>query len=131
MYGSHHQQPENYGQNDVLDPFLVKEPSMMHAIHGLFEVGVARSFLEIEAKRRLIRRCMPRPLSALHAVVVIPMVAKEFAGLPALQRCMSWLCEYGRPQGARTPPPGPYLALSGSPGAEVGKPSIAPDVLSH
>ena len=35
MYGSHHQQPENYGQNDVLDPFLVvKEPSVMHAIHG-------------------------------------------------------------------------------------------------
>ena len=28
--------------------------------------------------------------------------------------------EYGRPQGARTPPPGPCLALSGSPGAEVG-----------
>jgi hypothetical protein len=35
MYGSHHQQPQNHGQNDVLDPFLVvKEPSMMHAIHG-------------------------------------------------------------------------------------------------
>jgi hypothetical protein len=35
MYGSHHQQPQNHGQNDVLDPFLVvEEPSMMHAIHG-------------------------------------------------------------------------------------------------
>ena len=35
MYGSHHQQPQNHDQNDVLDPFLVvKEPSMMHAIHG-------------------------------------------------------------------------------------------------
>jgi hypothetical protein len=35
MYGSHHKQPQNHGQNDVLDPFLVvKEPSVMHAIHG-------------------------------------------------------------------------------------------------
>jgi len=35
MYGSHHQQPQSHGQNDVPDPFLVvKEPPMMHAIHG-------------------------------------------------------------------------------------------------
>src|SRR6516164_3785372 len=34
-YHSHRQQPQNDGQCDVLDPFLVvKEPSMMHAIHG-------------------------------------------------------------------------------------------------
>src|SRR5215472_2989978 len=34
-YGSHRQQPQNHGQNDELDPFLVvREPSMMHAVHG-------------------------------------------------------------------------------------------------
>src|SRR6516225_12476376 len=33
-YGSHRQQPQNHGQSDVLDPFLiVREPSMMH-VHG-------------------------------------------------------------------------------------------------
>ena len=34
-YRSHRQQPQNDSRSDVLDPFLVvKEPSMMHAIHG-------------------------------------------------------------------------------------------------
>jgi hypothetical protein len=34
-YGSHHQQPQNDSRSDELDPFLiVREPSMMHAIHG-------------------------------------------------------------------------------------------------
>ena len=38
--------------------------------------------------------------------------------------------EYARPQGARTPPPGPCLGLSGSPGAEVGEPSTLPHLIS-
>src|SRR5262249_46635456 len=34
-YGSHREQPQNDGTYDELDPFLVvKEPSMMHDIHG-------------------------------------------------------------------------------------------------
>src|SRR5262249_47096967 len=34
-YGSHRQQPQNHGQYDELDPFLVvEEPSMMHGTHG-------------------------------------------------------------------------------------------------
>src|SRR5262249_23920931 len=32
---SHRQQPQNHGRNDEPDPFLVvREPSVMHGIHG-------------------------------------------------------------------------------------------------
>jgi len=34
MYGSHHQQPQKYGRNDELDPYLVVREPSMHAIHG-------------------------------------------------------------------------------------------------
>ena len=41
------------------------------------------------------------------------------------------MLKYGRPQGARTPPPGPCLGALSLPGAEVGDSSTAPEGLSH
>src|SRR5262249_23386099 len=66
--------------------------------------------------------CRLRPCqidSAVSSARADPDGSEGPRGVLTLQRCMNWRDDMGRPQGARTPPPGPCLSALRLPGAEV------------